>query len=147
MCRITRYICLIKEEAHNYAVTNILNTPENVYNYLCADFKLNQRPEEHFLEIFINTKGKAIGYIVISKGTIKESLVHPREVFKAAVLANAYAIIIAHNHPSGEIIPSEEDKKITQRLKEAGDILGIPVIDHIIVGDNKYFSFKEHSYL
>jgi DNA repair protein RadC len=77
-------------------------------------------------------------------GTLHSSLVHPREVFKAAILSNAAGFILAHNHPSGELTPSKDDIAVTERIKEAGDLLGIDLLDHIIVGDGKrYTSFRE----
>ena len=83
---------------------------------------------------------------VISIGSLNSAIVHPREVFKIAVLSNASNIICFHNHPSGNISPSGEDENITRRLKECGEILGIGLVDHIIVGDNDtYFSFKENN--
>ena len=81
------------------------------------------------------------------KGTINTSVVHPREVFNAAIVNHAAAIIAAHNHPSGDPTPSKEDKSLTSSLAESGKIIGIPVLDHIIVGNNSYFSFKEHCLL
>jgi len=79
----------------------------------------------------------------VSIGTVNASLVHPREIFKVALLCNASAVILAHNHPSGNPTPSHEDIDITNRLKKAGEILGIEVLDHIIIGDNTWTSFKE----
>lgn len=86
---------------------------------------------------------------VVSIGELNSTLVHPREVFKASILSNASAVIFMHNHPSGELTPSEEDKKATKRLEMAGQILGIPVVDHIIVGENKenYYSFHANDIL
>lgn len=80
---------------------------------------------------------------VVIIGTVNSSLIHPREVFKTSILSNASSVIIFHNHPSGDPTPSNEDKNITRRLKEAGQILGIDVLDHIIVADDKFCSLKE----
>lgn len=80
---------------------------------------------------------------MISRGTLNASLVHPREVFKGALLANAYSIMLAHNHPSGNFTPSEADKQVTAKLVKAGKLLDVQVLDHIIVGDSDYFSFRE----
>lgn len=103
---------------------------------------------EKFLIACLNTKNEPIGISTISVGSLNASLVHPREVYKIAILSNAASIILCHNHPSGDPTPSEEDKRITTRLLDAGDILGIKVIDHIIIGEkDRYFSFKENSIL
>jgi DNA repair protein RadC len=88
---------------------------------------------EYFLAFMVDGKNRITSVSVISQGSLNQSVVHPRETFKAAVLANAASVIVAHNHPSGDLVPSREDIEITRRLKEAGDILGIKVLDHVIV--------------
>lgn|SRR5690554_743218 len=105
--------------------------------------KLRFLKQEHFLVIHLNTKNRILSIETISMGTLDSSLVHPREVFKTAVKNSSAALILAHNHPSGEPHPSNEDLNITRRLKEVGDLLGIPILDHIIIGDNKYISLRE----
>ena len=91
----------------------------------------------------LSTKHRVIAYHEVSRGTLDSTLVHPREVFKAALLANAAAIVVSHNHPSGDPSPTMDDLEVTTRLVAAGEILGIVVLDHIVVGDGHYFSFKE----
>ena len=98
---------------------------------------------EHFRVIYLNTKNYVIAIEKISIGSLSSSIVHPREVFKKAIEKSAAAIILAHNHPSGDPEPSKEDIKVTQRVAEAGKILGIDVLDHIIIGDGKFKSLKE----
>ena len=98
---------------------------------------------EYFLAFMLDGKNRISSCNVVSIGSLNQAIVHPREVFKAAILSNAAAIIIAHNHPSGDTTPSREDREITRRLKEVGDMIGIRVLDHIIVGDNSYLSFTE----
>ncbi len=98
---------------------------------------------EQFVVVMLNARSVVIGLNVVSIGTLTASLVHPRETFKAALIAGAAAIIIAHNHPSGDVTPSAEDKDATRRLVRAGELLGVPVLDHVIMGDSKHFSFKE----
>ena len=96
--------------------------------------------------VCLDTKNQPVSIEVVSIGTINSAMVHPREVFKVAMLSNASSIICFHNHPSGNIDPSVEDENITRRLKECGEILGIGLIDHIILGDrDRYFSFKENN--
>jgi DNA repair protein RadC len=89
---------------------------------------------EHFLILSLNTRGRVNGFRVIATGTLSATLVHPREVFRSAILLGAAQIILVHNHPSLDVSPSDEDFFLTQRLREAGEILGIPVIDHLILG-------------
>ncbi len=104
---------------------------------------LSHLKKEVFLILILNNANLLVRDVQISEGTLNSSLVHPREVFKAAILESAAHVILLHNHPSGEVQPSLEDKKITQRLVEAGQLLNIPVLDHIIIGRGKYFSFRE----
>ena len=109
---------------------------------------LAESDREHMLCLLLDTKNGVIGMHVISIGDLSSALVHPREVFKAAILANAASLVLAHNHPSGDPTPSPEDISITKRLKEAGEILGIDVLDHIVIGDANHFtSLKERGYL
>ncbi|VFC10744.1 DNA repair protein RadC [Clostridioides difficile] len=94
--------------------------------------------------VLLNTKNEIISDVDVSIGTLSSSLVHPREVFKEAIRRSASKIIVMHNHPSGSVEPSREDKNITSRLIKCGEIIGIEIIDHIIIGDGLYFSFKEN---
>ena len=97
---------------------------------------LQHEDREHFVTLMLDAKNRVIGLHTVSIGTLSAALVSPREVFKAAILANAASIILAHNHPSGDTTPSPEDIKVTDTLKQAGQILGIDVLDHVIVGEN-----------
>ena len=108
---------------------------------------LQDTDREHFIVLFLDSHSAVIGINTVSVGTLTESLVHPREVFKGAILANAASIICAHNHPTGIAQASEADICITQKLKEAGRILGIPVEDHVIVGEDRPFSFRQQGLL
>ena len=101
---------------------------------------------ENFVAVLLNTKNEVVEYPTISVGTLSSSLVHPREVFKPAIRASAAGIVLAHNHPSGKVEPSREDREVTRRLVEASEIIGIEVLDHVILGDG-YFSMKEHGML
>lgn len=127
-----------KETEKKYKVK--IKNPWDCYELL-KDL-LEDEDREYFLVLSLNTKNEINSINVVSSGTLNSSLVHPREVFKSAILSNANKIIIAHNHPSGDVTPSNEDKNVTSRLIKSGDILGINVLDHIIIGDT-YFSFKE----
>lgn len=116
---------------------------------------LQSAPEEHFVSLHLNAKFEVIGLHEVSHGTLSASLVHPREVFKAALVANSYAILVCHNHPSGSALaPSKEDFDTTRQLIEAGNCLGVTVLDHVILGlrslrkaasglDSEVFSFRE----
>ena len=101
---------------------------------------------ENFVAVLLNTKNEVIEFPTISVGTLSASLVHPREVFKPAIRASAASVVLAHNHPSGRVEPSREDREVTRRLSEAAEIIGIEVLDHVILGDG-YFSMKEHGML
>jgi len=117
-----------------------MNTPRESASAVMT--VLRDEPGEVFAIICLSTKHRVIAYHEVSRGTLDATLVHPREVFKAALLANAAAIILTHNHPSGDPTPSADDVGLTRRLGDAGT-LGVDVLDHIIVGDGRYYSFKE----
>lgn len=146
--RVMRYKCiLVKEESHLYNIQRKLNSDLAIYHYAKEVFKLEQAAEEHFIAIYLDAKMCAIGYQEIAVGSLTAAIVHPREVYKGAILANAYALIVLHNHPSsGNSEPSENDIEITRRLKEAGEILGIKLLEHIIIGDNKYTTLSDKEY-
>ena len=103
----------------------------------------HQTDREEFWVAALNVKNKPMHIQLISVGSLTMTIVHPREVFKGAILANAASIIVAHNHPSGNHKPSNEDRALTKRLKESGDLLGIRLLDHIIVGGSGYYSFAD----
>ena len=108
--------------------------------------RYDQEYREEFLVLLLNAKNKLVGYHSVSIGSATSTLVHPREVFAAVCACNAAAIILVHNHPSGDPTPSPEDLQITKRLREIGELFGIQVLDHIIVGCNCYISFVEDCY-
>jgi DNA repair protein RadC len=118
-----------------------LTTPEQAAEAFCA--LIGNPDREYFVCLLLDGKNRISGINTVSQGSLNQSIVHPRETFKAAILANSAAIILAHNHPTGDLTPSSEDIAITRRLKEAGDILGIRVLDHIIIdtetGNNMSF--------
>jgi len=129
------------------AYKTFLNSPELVSEFLME--KIGSEAKENFVVIGLNNKNMIVIYSVISQGTVSESIVHPREVFTAAILGNCSSIIVAHNHPSGIVDPSKQDIAITKRLNECGEILSIPLTDHVIVGFNTldHYSFKENGYI
>ena len=103
--------------------------------------------KEEFRAVFLDTRNRVIDTATISVGTLNSSIVHPREVFRAAIRAGSAGLILVHNHPSGDPSPSPEDLAITKRLARAGSMLGIEVLDHIIIGDNVYVSLREKGLL
>lgn len=123
---------------NNYKVKN----PWDIYKYYMDSLRYNKK--EIFKVVLLNTKNEIISDLDVSIGTLNASLVHPREVFREAIKRSTNKIILMHNHPSGSVEPSNEDKNITTRLIKCGELIGIEVIDHIIIGDGLYFSFKEN---
>lgn len=137
---------LVKEATHRYEVDKQVCSPEAAAIIANQVLFMNFEPQEVFAVLLLDTKNKVNMVTEISRGTLNESIVHPREVFKAAVLANAAAIICLHNHPSGDLHPSYADIQLTKRLVKAGEVLSITVLDHIIVGgdnDHAYCSMRE----
>ena len=118
----------------------LVKTPEDVAGLVQG--RLKGKKKEYFLALLLDTRNQLIKVAEISIGSLDSSIVHPREVFKEAVSASAASVIFTHNHPSGDTTASEDDIKLTQRLAEAGEIMGIDVLDHIIIGDKKYLSLK-----
>ena len=115
----------------------VIITPEKVFE-LCEDIRDSKR--EHFVVFYLNSRNVSIAREIISVGTLDASLVHPREVFEPAIRHNAARVLVAHNHPSGESDPSDEDILITDRLREAGKLIGIELVDHVIVTKGSYRS-------
>ena len=109
--------------------------------------RLRYEQHEKFLVLLLDSKNQVIRMEQVSEGSVNSSVVHPREVFAPALLYHAAAILVAHNHPSGDPKPSQEDKELTRSLNETGIIMGIPLIDHLVIGDGIFFSFREQGYL
>lgn len=133
---------LVKEKGINYECQK-MDSPKEISLMLKKLLHMDELAEEHVYMIALNTSCKVLGMFLISKGTICTSLVSPREVFLRAVLIGAVQIILVHNHPSGNPVPSECDMELTKRLKDCGELLNICLADHIIIGQNSYLSFKE----
>lgn len=128
---------------HRYDLDLPVTTPAACHHLLDLLLDLKREPVEKFGILSLNTKHKLLGLHILGQGSLDSVTVEPREVFKAAMINNAYAIIAFHNHPSGDPEPSVWDIAITRRLKEVGDILSISLIDHLIIGEAKWFSMKE----
>ncbi|MBS3107138.1 DNA repair protein RadC [Candidatus Woesearchaeota archaeon] len=140
-CQIAALFELQKRVKIQDAKKKPLRSAKDVFLY-CAP-RLSCADKEQFLVLFLDTKNRVIKERLISIGTLDASLIHPREVFKAAIKESARSVLFVHNHPSGDPTPSPEDECVTKALFEAGDLLGIPVLDHIIIGKEKWWSFKE----
>lgn len=132
------------KQIEGISTDRILDAPSRVAHLFTELF--GDATEEHFVTFYLNNKNKLVAYGLISKGTINETLVHPREIFKLAFLSNASTVLFAHNHPSGVVAPSREDVSVTKRLVEAGKLLGVPCIDHVVVNtENKsFYSIREN---
>ena len=122
----------------------VISSPADVEGLLRG--RIANLDRENFVVVLLNTKNEVLEVSTVSVGTLSASLVHPREVFKPAIRASAASVVLAHNHPSGKVEPSREDKEVTRRLCDASEIIGIEVLDHVILGDGR-FSMKEHDML
>ncbi len=135
------------------AVRCPMDKPEAAYRLwqeVIAHDSCHEPDKEHLVVVLLNTKLRLIGYHVVSVGSLNESIAHPREIFRAAIVAGAYGIILMHNHPSGDCSPSDTDRKMTSRVEKAAEIIQIRLLDHVVVGAGEalpYFSFKENGCL
>lgn len=123
----------------------VIKSPADVFHLVGEDMRYLDR--EHFNVILLNTKNHVLGVENVSIGSLNASLVHPRELFKKAILKSAAGIILVHNHPSGDPQPSQEDKQVTCRMAKAGEIIGIEVLDHIVIGDGRFASLRERGFM
>jgi len=143
---------VIKEKEYEYSLTSMqkISCPNDLVQICSKTLELSREPEEVFGMVTLDTKNNITGYFEVSRGNINSSIVHPREIFKRAILQNASSVAFTHNHPSGEPEPSHEDIILTNRLDECGKLLGIKILDHIIIGteyQEDYYSFKENELL
>lgn len=125
----------------------IIRSPEDAASVGTDFIRIHEESEEYMYMLCLNNKNRVTGVFEVSHGNVNSSIVCPREVFQKALLANAVGIILMHNHPSGDPSPSNEDITVTKRLIDAGNILGLKVLDHLIIGDRRYVSLKEKGYL
>ena len=137
-------IKMVKESSFLYQ-TRTISSPNDAYEMVREQLKDLDR--EQFIIACLNTKNEPTNISVVSVGSLNKAIVHPREVFKTAILSNAASIMAFHNHPSGETTPSQQDIQLTNRLYEAGELLGIKLLDHLIIGDGTFTSLKEKGYL
>jgi DNA repair protein RadC len=116
----------------------VIKIPEKAYDIFK---KIAAKPQEYFAVLTLSCSHAPIKFHIVTIGLLNRTVVHPREIFRPAILDNAAAVIIGHNHPSGDVDPSTEDEEITERLKKAGEIIGIKVLDHLIVSKKCFYSF------
>lgn len=134
---------MVREKETIYHINGrSLNCPDKLASFCNEAFDLANRSEEWVILVALDIKLNLASAFVVSRGTINSSLIHPREVYKRALLCNAAGVVLVHNHPSGDVKPSKEDVATTKRLIEAGEVLGIQFIDHIIVGTEGYCSLR-----
>ena len=137
-------IKMVKESSFLYQ-TRTISSPNDAYEMIKE--RLEDSDREQFIIACLNTKNEPTNISVVSVGILNKAIVHPREVFKTAILSNAASIMAFHNHPSGDTVPSQQDIQLTNRLYEAGELLGIKLLDHLIIGDGTFTSLKEKGYL
>jgi len=135
---------IVREKREGYGTLKRFHNSADVFEAFRERFA--QVDREEFLVLVLDAKNAVLGFNLVSVGTLTSSLVHPREVFKPAILGNAAALILLHNHPSGDPAPSAEDLHLTRRLREVGEVFDIKVLDHIIVGAGRYVSFVDDGY-
>ncbi|QQD86065.1 DNA repair protein RadC [Jeotgalicoccus sp. ATCC 8456] len=135
----------IRMHTHSREEEKFIRSPKDVSDILME--KVRFYNQEHFIVLFLTTKNMVIEEKTLFIGSLNSSIVHPREIFREAVKRSAAAFICVHNHPSGDPTPSKEDIEVTKRLKDCGDLIGVDFLDHIIIGDGKYISLKEMSYI
>ena len=137
---------LVVERKIQYPIERY-DSPNLIAEFLNDVTGLNVKGEEHCYMVALNVKNRILGIFLVSKGTVNQSVLGTREVFMRALLVGASHIILCHNHPSGDCFPSRDDINLTKRFKEAGELLGIPLTDHVVVGGDNYFSFAEKEML
>ena len=135
---------LVKEKASNYPEVCSLNSPQKITDMINVVYNATVLTEEYIWLIALDTKYAPIGIFEISHGLLNSSLISPREVFMKLCLCSAYGFVLVHNHPSGNCYPSKEDREVTEKMKQCGELMNINLVDHIIVG-NGYYSFKENN--
>lgn len=144
-CEIKAAVEIGRRMAATPRVRVVIRTPKDVEAYLGSEMR--ELVQEHFVVLSLDSKNQLVGKDDTFKGTLNSSLVHPREVYHCAIRRSAASIVVVHNHPSGDPQPSREDNEVTRRLGEAGKLLGIELLDHIIIGDGRYVSLRERGIL
>lgn len=133
---------MVKEKSGKYEINKNIDSPTAVFEIAKKILEIDLEAEEVLYLLTLNTKNNVTGIFEVSRGALNSSIVHPREIFKRALLNNACSIIIVHNHPSGSSEPSKDDIDVTNRLLKCGELLGVQLLDHIIIADNDFVSLK-----
>jgi DNA repair protein RadC len=136
---------VVRERRQGYGRRRRIRDAREVYEAFRQEYA--ERDREVFTVVLLDGKNQVLGFNVVSVGSLTAALIHPREVFKPAILSNAAALILVHNHPSGDPEPSAEDRAITERLKQVGELVGIRILDHVIIADGTFRSFAEENLL
>jgi len=139
--RLPWYRVSLVREGSCVSEHNAISSPEEVFAVTHSDFA--ETTVEKALMLALDTKNKIIGVFTISTGSLNASIIHPRDLFQRAILCNAASVILVHNHPSGDPTPSAEDLELTRKMVKAGKLMDIPVLDHVIIGEDRYSSLKE----
>lgn len=138
---------LVRESARNYSVIDKIKNADDAWWLLCDMYNHDVETEEVSYLLCLDTRNVLIGVFELSRGTVGNTAMNPREIIFKALMTNAVKIIVAHNHPSGDVTPSNCDIDVTKRLKEACDVMGLTLMDHIIIGENCYLSMKECDFI
>jgi DNA repair protein RadC len=139
------YVCELTKRKYRGRLPRVIRGPDDVVAVVGP--KLSKEQREHFVVLLLNARHEVVGNETVSVGSLNASIVHPREVFKPAILASAASVVLVHNHPSGDPEPSEEDLSITKRLVEAGELMGISVLDHVILATRGVVSLRSRQLL
>jgi DNA repair protein RadC len=139
------YVCELTKRKYRGRPPAEINGPEAAFQLLKKRFR-HAEDQEHFVLLLLSARNTVIGVHTVSVGSLNASIVHPREVFKPAVAQSAASVLLAHNHPSGNVDPSDDDLALTKRLVQVGELLGIPILDHLIVAKGKYISLKQEGH-
>ena len=134
---------LVKESARNYIGHDSMNSPQKIADLMTDMYELDKQAVEHVYMVALNSKSKVLGVYMVSKGTVNATILAPREIYMAALMMGAVNVVVIHNHPSGDSTPSNDDLISTKRIKDAGSLIGIQLMDHVIIGNNRYHSMKE----
>lgn len=134
---------LVKENTRNYLLHDSMNSSSKIADLMTDVYELNKQAVEYVYLVALNSKCKVLGVYQVSKGTVNSAILAPREIYMTALMLGAVNIVIVHNHPSGDCTPSNDDIISTNRIKDAGKLIGIELADHVIIGCNRYHSMKE----
>lgn len=135
---------LVRDGVVEYEAARITNSSQAV---ALLEARIGRPASEEFWVLALSTRSEPLALSMVARGSLAEMRIHPREVFKFAILANASGVIVAHNHPSGDPTPSPSDHDVTRELRKAGALVGIPVLDHLVLGDGRYLSFRDMGFM